>query len=279
MIFAQSYAAAFPNLRCLEFFSHGHGSHVIPSRFDRIERALHTCTNADQIDLDFCVVSPALVEWLLASPLPGRLVALRMGRTAISPELILELVRACPALKELALPSLMCLGRPFYEALHAARPTLERISLPHCGNDGDECFRVLASFGNLVELNVASMDALTPAVVDVVLKGRCAATLRAANLSCVPALGAAEVLKLVKGCPALTTVAWELAGEGGGWGRVTESDEGNLRALISLLEGRGGGLESSESGVGRLLHPEDYSESEDYDDEESDDASGDTTVR
>ena len=117
MIFAQSYAAAFPNLRCLEFFSHGHGSHVIPSRFDRIERALHTCTIADQIDLDFCVVSPALVEWLLASPLPGRLVALRMGRTAISPDLILELVRNCPALVELALPSLMCLGRSFYEAL------------------------------------------------------------------------------------------------------------------------------------------------------------------
>ncbi len=219
-------------------------------------------------------MSPALVEWLLASPLPGRLVALRMGRTAISPELILELVRNCPALTELALPSLMCLGRPFYEALHAARPTLERISLPHCGNDGDECFRVLASFG-LAELNVASMDALTPAVVDVVLKGRCAATLRSVNLSCVPALGAAEVLKLVKGCPALRTVAWELAGEGGGWGRVTESDEPHLRALISLLEGRGGGLESSESGVGRLLHPGDYSESEDYDDEESE-SEGDT---
>ena len=116
MIFAQSYAAAFPNLRCLEFFSHGHGSHVIPSRFDRIERALHTCA-ASEVDLDFCVVSPALVEWLLASPLPGRLVALRMGRTAISPDLILELVRACPALTELALPSLMCLGRSFYEAL------------------------------------------------------------------------------------------------------------------------------------------------------------------
>ena len=130
-----------------------------------------------------------------------------------------------------------------------------------------------------MELNVASMDALTPAVVDVVLKGRCAATLRAANLSCVPALGAAEVLKLVKGCPALTTVAWELAGEGGGWGRVTADDEDNLRSLIALLETRGGGLESSESGVGRLLHPEDYSESEDYDDEDSDDASGDTTVR
>ena len=56
-------------------------------------------------------------------------------------------------------------------------------------------------------------------------------------------------------------------------------DEDNLRSIIALLEGRGGGLESSESGVGRLLHPEDYSESEDYDDEESDDASGDTTVR
>ena len=117
MIFAQSYAAAFPNLRCLEFFSHGHGSHVIPSRFDRIELALHTCARAQEIDLDFCVVSPALVEWLLASPLPGRLVALRMGRTAISPELILELVQNCPALRELALPSLMCLGRSFYEAL------------------------------------------------------------------------------------------------------------------------------------------------------------------
>ena len=130
-----------------------------------------------------------------------------------------------------------------------------------------------------MELDVASMDALTPAVVDVVLKGRCAATLRSVNLSCVPALGAAEVLKLVKGCPALRTVAWELAGEGGGWGRVTESDEPHLRGLISLLEERGGGLESSESGVGRLLHPGDYSESEDYDDEESDDASGDTTVR
>ena len=83
----------------------------------------------------------------------------------------------------------------------------------------------------------------------------------------------------MKGCPALTTVAWELSGEGGGWGRVTADDEDNLRSLIALLEARGGGLESSESGVGRLLHPEDYSESEDYDDEESDDASGDTTVR
>ena len=123
------------------------------------------------------------------------------------------------------------------------------------------------------------MDALTPAVVDVVLKGRCAATLRAANLSCVPALGAAEVLKLVKGCPALTTVAWELAGEGGDWGRVKADDEPNLRALVALLESRGGGLESSESGVGRLLQPEDYSDDDSGDldsDEESDDASGDT---
>ena len=69
------------------------------------------------------------------------------------------------------------------------------------------------------------MDALTPAVVDALLKGRCAATLRSANLSCVPALGPAEVLKLVKGCPALRTVAWELAGEGGDWGRVTAAAE------------------------------------------------------
>ena len=79
--------------------------------------ALRTCARAGEIDLDFCVVSPALVEWLLASPLPGRLAALRMGRTAISPELILELVQNCPALRELALPSLMCLGRSFYEVL------------------------------------------------------------------------------------------------------------------------------------------------------------------
>ena len=64
-----------------------------------------------------------------------------------------------------------------------------------------------------------------------------------------------------------------------GQGRVTADDEDNLRRLIALLETRGGGLESSESGVGRLLHPEDYSESEDYEDEDSDDASGDTTVR
>ena len=94
----EAYAASFPNLRCLDFFSHGHGSHVIPSRFDRIERALHA-TQAAEIDLDFCIVSPALVEWLCASPLPGRLVALRAGRTAISSELILELVRACPLLR------------------------------------------------------------------------------------------------------------------------------------------------------------------------------------
>ena len=74
MISAQSYAAAFPNLRCLEFFSHGHGSHVIPSRFDRIERALHTCANADQIDLDFCVVSPALVSAVWKSKFYGAFV-------------------------------------------------------------------------------------------------------------------------------------------------------------------------------------------------------------
>ena len=56
-------------------------------------------------------------------------------------------------------------------------------------------------------------------------------------------------------------------------------DEDNLRSIIALLEGRGGGLESSESGVGRLLHPEDYSESEDYEDEddyEDEESEGDT---
>ena len=123
------------------------------------------------------------------------------------------------------------------------------------------------------------MDALTPAVVDALLKGRCAATLRSANLSCVPALGPAEVLKLAKGCPALRTVAWELAGEGGDWGRVKADDEPNLRALVALLESRGGGLEASEAGVWRLLQPEDYSDDDSGDldsDEESDDASGDT---
>ena len=57
------------------------------------------------------------------------------------------------------------------------------------------------------------------------------------------------------------------------------ADEPNLRALVALLESRGGGLESSESGVGRLLHPEDYLDDDSGDldsDEESDDASGDT---
>jgi hypothetical protein len=60
---------------------------------------------------------------------------------------------------------------------------------------------------------------------------------------------------------------------------VKADDEPNLRALVALLESRGGGLESSESGVGRLLHPEDYLDDDSGDldsDEESDDASGDT---
>ena len=92
-------------------------------------------------------------------------------------------------LRELALPSLMCLGRVFYEELHAICPALVKISLPHCGTDGNECFRVLGRF-SLVEMNIASMDALTPAVVDIMVEG--GATLEAANLSCVPALGSAE---------------------------------------------------------------------------------------
>lgn len=87
------------------------------------------------------------------------------------------------------------------------------------------------------------------------------------------------MLKLAKGCPALRTIAWELAGEGGGWGRVTADDEADLRSLIVLLENRGGGLESSESGVGRLLHPEDYdSDDSSSDGESDDDASRDTVT-
>jgi len=77
----------------------------------------------------------------------------------------------------------------------------------------------------------------------------------------------------------LRTIAWELAGEGGGWGRVTADDEADLRSLIVLLENRGGGLESSESGVGRLLHPEDYdSDDSSSDGESDDDASRDTVT-
>ena len=211
---AETYSMHFPQTRCLDFrdIRGGHIHSYKPSRLDQIEASAQ-CVGVKRIDLSWCRVSSPLVELFLRSPLRGRVMHLDLsGGTQILPETILQCVVGFEVLKEVAFPSGFHGSPEFYTRIAQARPSLNDISLGENSYDDDSCVAALCNKLALEYLSLNGLNAVTPAIVDVILQSKTAMTL--SFLSVVDAgttqlFTSAGLLRLVRGCPKLCAVHWE----------------------------------------------------------------------
>ena len=207
---AESYSMHFPQTSTLECGAAGIDGYE-PSRLDQIEASAQ-CVGVEHISLRGCRVSPALVELLLRSPLQSRVLHLTLaGETDILPETVLQCVVGFELLEYLSLPSGFSGSPEFYTRIAQARPSLTEISFGSNAHDDDSCVAALCNNLALEALTLDVLDAVTPAIVDVILQSKAAMTLSFLSIFDVgirySVFTSASLLRLVRGCPKLRSVS------------------------------------------------------------------------
>ena len=210
---AETYNMHFPQTFTLEF-NDCRISGYEPSRLDQIEASAQ-CVGVKHICLRGCRVSSTLVELLLRSPLHSRVLHLSLsGETDILPETILQCVRGFQVLKDLDFPSGFSGSPEFYTRIAQARPSLTEITFGSNAHDDDSCVAALCNNLALESLGLDGLDAVTTAIVDVILKSKSAMTLNFLSIFDVgirhSVFTSASLLQLVRGCPKLCAVAWDV---------------------------------------------------------------------
>lgn len=153
----------------------------------------------------------------------------------------------------------------FYESLWSARPEIPHLAPSY---PSDACIATICNRFRLKKLSLlddgrcldGEYSEPTPAVVDIVLASPCSQTLESIdiNLRC---LGSADVLRLVRGCPAMTYLDWwhlEYSDDAASLGYQREGDQRSdgswtdatciavsdrWIAIETILESRGGSLD------------------------------------
>ena len=233
----EDYQWHFQRLKCLSFSKHSTRASE-PIRYDKIEATLRACVHADVIDIMEATVSPQLVDMILGAPAAGRIKALDLnGETLISPESILRVARGLEALEDLQLPNDFNGAGNFYSSLVQARPTLKRLS--GFGNMlGDEDLLIICEDLRLEHLDLVYVDHVTDlAGFDIILESPCAQTLCSIDVSHTVQFTSACLLRLVRGCPRLAKLEWELSED---YFLSPIEDGPNIDAINALLDSRGG---------------------------------------
>ena len=251
---AEEYQWHFPRLKCVSFDRYGGDSATC---WDKIELTLRTCVHATEVDLSNETVSPRLVDFILAAPGAGRMKCLDFNEAAISPELILRLAGGLEALSDLQFPHDFDGGRAFYSSLVQARPSIAKLSLGFGNKLDDDALRIICHGLPLESLELTYVQNLTDRAIDIILESPCAETLRSIEISYDPQFSSEDVLRLVRGCPELTELDWEISeddqllvqnAEVAAQWNVQHVDGPNVEAIDALLESRGG----KATGVGVL---------------------------
>ena len=235
---AETYNMHFPQTFTLEF-NDSRISGYEPSRLDQIEASAQ-CVGVKHICLRGCRVSSTLVELLLRSPLHSRVLHLSLsGETHILPETILQCVQGFEVLKDLSFPSDFTGSPQFYTRIALARPSLNEIALGRDSDDDDSCVAALCNNLALESLNLDGLLAVTPAIVDVILQSKAAMTLNFVSIFEVgldySVFTSASLLRLVRGCPKLCAVAWDV-NTYPPWSALRDGD--NADELNELLKNR-----------------------------------------
>jgi len=190
------------------------------------------------VDLSGCLIEPPLVQVLVRSPLSARLTRLSLLESSIEHELILELARSFPLLRDLGLPD-FCDGAIFTD-LHRTRPELKRLDVGHEASIDDACVKFICTSFRLEFLRLPLAGRLTRAVIGSVLNSPSSEILNEIEFdyTCRGDLEGSEFLCLADGCPSLKNMTWNVAGAEEY--RATQATD--LRRLSDLLRSRGGQL-------------------------------------
>ena len=233
---AELWAMHFPRLKTLGFGT-GFIEHR-PSRFDKIRESVEKCPLSTDIDLSGCLIEPPLVQVLVQSPLSARLTRLSLLESSIEHELILELARSFPLLRDLGLPD-FCDGAIFTD-LHRTRPELKRLDVGHEASIDDACVKFICTSFRLEFLRLPLAGRLTRAVIGSVLNSPSSEILDEIDFdyTCRGDLVGSDLLSLADGCPSLKKMTWEIA-DAEEYRAIQATD---LRRLSDLLRSRGGQL-------------------------------------
>ena len=244
---AEDYQRHFPRIECLNFMRAGSASAF---RWDGVEAMLRACVHATEVDLTSETVSPRLVDLILAAPAAGRMKRLDLCEAEVSPELILRLAGGLETLSDLQFPLEFDGVRAFYSSLVQARPSIAKLGLGLSNELDDDALRIICDGLRLEHLELTCVQNLTDRAINIILESPCAETLRSIEICHAHQFSSEDVLRLVRGCPELAELNWEIiedvqllvqnAEAAAIWGRVGHVDGPNVDAINALLESRGG---------------------------------------
>ena len=227
---AETYAQYFPSLQTVDLGNHNHKLFYRPTRIAAI-RQTALVTRATELKMGGCHLTPEVVDAIVGTPFGDRLESFgdfnHDSMTTIEPEAVLSAVRGFPNLVNLSLPEGTSLGGPEYYKLMSWHGNLRSLEIwDHEQTCTDECIMALSKCSLLERLFLDGLRRLTSRVVDALLAGRMAGTLRDLTMwDCAAAwdvddedvwrgnfasvLRAADVLRLVEGCGNLSVLSWD----------------------------------------------------------------------
>jgi hypothetical protein len=231
---AETWAIRFPKLETLSL--NDGNIFYRPTRL-RALRAVAMATNATKLDVDNCKITRDVVEALVGTPFGDRLVTIEhtisdyedpeyedIHETKLDPDALIAAARGFPRLRELSIPRAWPMGGPvsapaFYEELGRVG---NLTSLSICAPlTTDACVAAVCKHSQLETLRLDGLEFVTSGVVDGILAGRAAGTIRrfeiencslkVGDLPRPNPVGPEDLLDLVEGCPKLTHIECHLA--------------------------------------------------------------------
>lgn len=248
---AETYQHHFPRLNHVNLLFDGGSRPYRPTLIDAIRKTALTCRHARYLGLDGCHVTADVIEAIVGTPLGDSLQ--HFGEidddTVLEPDAILAAARGFPEFCSLKIPQGSSMPGPgFYIDLSR---TTARITCLHLEDETttDACIAAACSHLRLEWLELEYLGLLTSGIVDGITRSRSAATLSSIIIEYSASdppepgspLSAADVLRLLQGCPNLRGLGWSLreyARDRAGLDRVL------CQGIVDLLKDRGATVEA-----------------------------------
>jgi len=201
--------------------------------------------------MEGCHVFPDLIDAIVGTPLGDRLTSLSEQEwgmdTNIEPDALLAAARGFPRLVKLWIPELTRIPNPAWFVELAGIRTFQTLII-ESRHATDSHVVAACSQNPVVTLDLTWIRELTRGVIDGIISSQSAATLQDLRISyCQPlvmtgdeiasymqnrAIRAADMLRLVRACPRLSTLSWSR--------NYSNNDQATYPELTEILELRGG---------------------------------------
>jgi len=244
---AETWQRHFPGLNFLKL-SHD-SPRYLPTRLDVVREVALTRPQITGLDIASCYVTARVIEAIVGTPLGDQLDEFGADDevTVIEPEAFLAAARGFPELAHLVIPRDSMMGGPnFYIDLSRTTANITSLQIKDDATT-DACIAAACSHLRLESLELDDLFLLSSSIVDAITRSRSAATLVYLNIAnCAEEpqspLRAADVLRLLQGCPALGHLNWFVDSA---YQEYAGLDRGTCQAIYDLLESRGATIELS----------------------------------